>query len=307
MPGIKSNIVLSICIPTRGRSEILNNTLKSIFDSNANSNQFEVVVYDSSDDNDFSNMFLNNYPYSNFIYKKGPNDEFLNLINALKLGNGKFLKLHNDYTMLYKKAIDDMITVIEHSLVKTPLLYFSNGSLKSTMIKVCPTLDCFLKTTSYNNTWLTSFGIWRSEFIQFNSINIHPLFPHLSLLFALPDKQEYIIYNKRIFDNQPMNKKGGYNLFETFAVTYLKMLDDCVKNNRITRKTFDHVRLDLLKQFLPTWYANTKIYKNNYTYDLTAIKKHMAVYYTTFDYYTMIFLAYKEVFKKHIKTLFKAT
>ena len=98
-----SNILLSICIPTYGRLEILEKTLKSIYADldDVILETFEVVVSDN-DPCKSGLTVVSKLPYSNLKYFATECEGFLNSFYALKYGKVEFLKLHNNYTMIEK-------------------------------------------------------------------------------------------------------------------------------------------------------------------------------------------------------------
>lgn len=306
MANANGNILLlSICIPTRGRKDILKTTLTSIFNSNVGQSDFEVVIYDSSEDSSLGDLLAANYPYPNLIYKRGENNGFLNLVHALEMGSGLFLKLHNDYSELCEGSLQHMLDIVQSNQDKLSVLFFTNDSLKNTTIQEYSTFDNFISNTSYYSSWATAFGIWKYDFDKAKSVNIEPMFPHTSLLFALSDKKNYIIDNTKLFKNHDVNTKGGYNLFETFCIKYLGMLNDCLSKQLISDKTFYKVKMELFEEFLVDWYCNTKILPNHYTFDLSGIESSMKFYYPKSYYYKMILLAYLRVCGKIIARPFK--
>jgi abequosyltransferase len=305
MADIRSNLLLSICIPTNGRKEILLNTLDSIFASGVEPSLYEVVIYDSSEDNELQKLIPTAYPFQNLIYKSGKNNGYLNLIEALNMGNGEFLKLHNDYSMLCKGALADLITLIKAQLKSKPSVFFSNGNLKNTRISEYSTFDEFLHNISFYSTWSTAFGIWKTHFDEIKHIEINGMFPHTSLLLGLTGKQPYLVYNDTIFDNQEVSKKGGYNLFETFGVTFLNMLERCLKKGLISKLTFEYIKSDMMNNFLIIWYCDTKILKNSYVYDLSNIKSSIQVHYSTLSYYKMVLYAYILALRKTVSSRLK--
>jgi len=300
--------LLSICIPTRGRVEVIRNTLNSIYKSDAKLSEYEVVIYDSSENDELSTLLRLEYNFPNLVYKKGENRGFLNIISALELGKGMLLKLQNDYSEFKNGSLIKLLEIIRNYKKTKPLLFFGNLSLKNIQVKEYKSFDEFIYELSYYSTWSTSFSIWNSDFHYCTDINVNTMFPHTSLLFEQNQKDLYVINNEELFSNQNISKKGGYNLFNTFAVVYLKMLEDIYNENLISIKTFNHIKSDLYYNFLIDWYYKTKIQKNEYTFDLLEIKKSMNVYYSSMAYTKMIVLAYMQAFKnslsQHIKAIF---
>jgi abequosyltransferase len=303
--NIDSNIIkLSICIPTNGRVEILKKTLSSYYNSNVNIQDTEIIIYDSSTDDTLCKCIHEEFDYPNLKYIKGDDDGFLNLINVLYYGNGLFLKLHNDYTMFNNESVNHIVKLINKHKENKPVIFYSNGVLKQeNHLSIVKTFNEFLYITSFYNSWSTSFGIWKSDFDALSNIKINPLFPHNSFLFSLTEKNSYIIDNSIYFENQIVTKKGGYNLFYTFAVIYNKMIENLLLQNKITKSTFNHIRKDLYKNFLIQWYCNTKLFKNEYNYELTDIKASIKIYYSSIQFYNLVFSAYLKAIPYYIKLI----
>ncbi|MCX2582895.1 glycosyltransferase family 2 protein [Pedobacter sp. MR22-3] len=301
------NRVLSICIPTRGRAEILMNTLTSIFESEVDQSLYEVVIYDSSNTDETELFIKSKFQQSNLIYIRGVNYGYLNLIEALKMGNGDYLKLHNDYSSFKLGSLEAIIDEIKKATLTKPVLLFSNGTLDQ-KVQNFANFDSFLYTLSFYSTWSTIFGIWRSDFDLLNKRNVNSMFPHTSLLFEFINKDGYRIVNHPLFTNIEVGNKGGYNLFQVFAIVYLDMVKELLDRQYIEFRTFEKIKRDLFYKFLVHWYSETKVLRNNYTFILTDIKKSIRTYYSNFDYNFLIFLSYlRSIFsivKKTIKRLF---
>lgn len=288
-----SKIYLSICIPTNGRLEILKNTLDSIFiNCEVNFSDFEVVISDNSSDNMLLELLDSYKEFPNIVYGKTTSEGFLNSINALNMGSGLFLKLHNNYTIIKNGALKQIISFIKNEEINKPVTFFTNGALKNIDVDTFDAFDTFSSQLSYWNTWSTGFAIWKEDLEKYSQKNLNKMFPHTSLLLRQNDKKNFIINNKSIFINQEVSQKGGYNLFKTFGVDYLKMMDELQKKAIISTITFNKIKSDLFNIFFVEWYFNTKIRNNNYSYDLTDIKGSVKEYYSIREYYYLIFLSY---------------
>lgn len=291
-----NKILLSICIPTNGRIEIVKKTLDSIFFQVKDFSEFEVILSDNSKTDELPEL-LNQYQnIPNIVYQKTDATGFMNSINALKIGNGELLKLHNNYTELKKGSLDILLKTIKKNQIAKPILFFSNRSLKHISLEEYKNFNDFIYVLSYFSSWSTGFSIWNSDFQKCFNINYNEMFPHTSLLFEQNRKDLYIINNEELFINQKVSKKGGYNLFKTFAIDYLDMLNVCLRNKQISENTFKHIKRDMFKKFLVEWYCNTIILKNDYTFILSDIKQSMNVHYSNSSYYTLILFAYNKAF-----------
>jgi len=288
---MEDDIILSICIPTRERPLILKNTLDSIYNEFNSQYKFEVVIYDSSEKMDTKNL-IENYKFDNLNYVYGPNKNYLNLIEALKLGKGNFLKLHNDYSEFKIGSLNSLINCIEKNSKHKPGLFFSNREIESIVDGEFEDFNSFLTKINYWCTWSTLFGIWKSDFDLMNKDSLNDMFPHTELLLDMTNKEKYIIINECFFINNNVKNKGGYDLFYTFSVVFLNLLSEKVKKKAITIKTFNILKYKLLKEFLVNWYCGIVIFPNKYTFIKVNIKKSILTNYSYYDYLNLLFLSY---------------
>ena len=252
--------LISICIPTYGRVEILHNTLSSIFSQNVESELFEVCISDNSPTDETKEMLAKYFSEKiNIVYRKSACEGYYNSIEALKLGKGKFLKLHNNYSNFAVKMFREFINTIEKYKDNEPLMFFSFGSIKQkSLYSEYKDFDSFLYDISYFSTWSTSFGIWKSDFdrIMEQNLELDKMFPHTSLLFALTEKDNYVIDNTLYFDNQDVGKKGGYNLPETFGKRYLGMCNKLLEEKKISENTFARIKDGILHFIAVIYFSN---------------------------------------------------
>lgn len=264
-----SNLILSICIPTYGRVEILHNTLDSIFSQNFNSGLFEVCISDNSP-TDETKVMIDKFFFNreNIYYKKSTCEGFLNSIEALKMGKGRFLKLHNNYTMFKEGSLQKIIDFVSAYDDEKTTLFFTFSSVKQDLDCVSyDSFDLFMKSISYFSTWSTSFGIMNKDFqnICSKDFKFDKMFPHTSLLFAMNSNKKFVVNNKNYFDNQDVGQKGGYNLPQTFGTRYIGMCKDLLLENKISEKTYDSIKLGILT-FIADWYLNVKFFAKKYTF-----------------------------------------
>lgn len=261
--------VVSICIPTYGRVDVLHKTLNSIFFQNIEPCLYEVCISDNSPTDETKEMIESCFSdKSNVVYAKSTCKGYYNSIEALKLGNGRCLKLHNNYSKFQNEMFGRFINRVSEYEEKKPVLFFSSGAIKNKTdyVKLL-SFDTFLNKISYFSTWSTSFCIWKTDFdtIMEHDIILDEMFPHTSLLFSLCNKSEYVIDNFAYFENQDVGKKGGYNLPEVFGTRFLGMCNVLLLENKISEQTFQKVKSGIL-QFIADWYVNVAYFGNKYTF-----------------------------------------
>lgn len=297
---MNSNILLSICIPTFNRADLLKKSIDSIVnDPLFASNKVEIVVSDNASTDKTEDLLVNySKKYNNFRYSKNLiNNGFMNIFTVLNLARGEFFKVINDYTVFNKNTLETLIQIIESNIEKKPQIFFGHGFLKYNSEGYYSSFDHFLSMISYWCTYVGGYSVWKKDFDLVKEKNIHNMFPHVSLLFFLTYKSYYLINNTVLFTNQELKSKGGYNLFNVFAVQFFDLLISIKNSNSITESTFNKLKKDMLYYFFVLWYYNLVINKNrNVYFDKNDIKKNFRVYYTRFDYVKLCFLGHLYVF-----------
>lgn len=228
-------ILLSICIPTYNRSELLNETLESIVTQAAfrNGNEIEIVVSDNcSTDNTnelmsifcgrFPNKIIYNRNHENISYDK-------NYEKVLSLANGKILKLNNDTLKHNDGCLNYMLSSIKLCKKDNTIPFFLNGEISNTFEPfVCSSSPQFVKEVSYWSTWIGSFAIPKLTFDNLNefSNSSNQLLSQVDVLLRLLNSgNEIMVFPEKIFTLIPPSKKGGYNLFEVFLSKYFRILE----------------------------------------------------------------------------------
>jgi hypothetical protein len=84
-------------------------------------------------------------------------------------------------------------------------------------------------------------------------------------------------------------------------------MHNAYRNKVITDFTYSKIKKDLFDKFLVVWFFNTKINKNDYTFELSDIKKNIEVNYGLFGYPKLVTFSYilllEKIFKKILRIL----
>lgn len=279
-------MLISICIPTKDRHYILADTLRSIFDEPVDKELYEVVISDNSDD-DLTFKLADEYRNNgmNVVYYKNTEKGFYNSIQALVLGNGQFLKLHNDYTKFKPGCFQQLIDLVTSNIELKPQMLFTDGNLKFGTSMYFSDFDSFLAGSSYWNTWSSAFSIWKDDLhsLPRKKSDLNDQFPHTSLLFHNNNKTAYLIDDHVLFDNSKVAKKGGYNIFYNFCVLYVEMLHALLRQEMISENTFNSIKRKLGYQFIPTWYCNSVMSRDEFSFDNADCIQNILRYYSKVD------------------------
>ena len=274
--------LISLCIPTNGVLEWVFPVLDSIYSQNIETSLFEVIVTDNGNNEEFKQNF-DEYQenYNNLYYFRSSGYEFLSEPDSYKNANGLFIKFINHRTKLRPGTLQYFINWIIQNKQDKPFVYFSNGVLnKKNSIEV-NNFDSFVKELSYFSSWSTGMAFWNEDFQRLGKDTVYNLlFPHTTILFSQCDRNRYIVDDNVLLDEIPQGKipKGRYNLFNAFAIEYISIINDLLRNKFISLDTFLFVKKQNEK-FLIELYCSFILRKKKCSYDLRDYKKSLNVYY----------------------------
>ena len=285
--------ILSLCIPTNGVVQWILPVLDSIYNQKYDLSKFEVVITDNGKDSQLA-RYLKDYDYPNLRYRVTTDEGFLNLVSSLKEGRGLFCKMINHRSVLEYGAIEEMIGLVERYKDSQPIIYCSDGNVKGPEVIECKNLDLFIANLSYWASWSAGIGFWRKDIEKIDSVELDTMFPNASLLLNLRKESQYVIWNKKYEQMGDDAGKGGYDLYETFAVVFLDLLNNLRIEKRISVSTFIKVKKDLFV-FLRDLYMSEAILPTNRTFILKNIAQSMSVYYGFLSYRQMIVGAWMRI------------
>ena len=292
--NMDNQIILSLCIPTNGAVEWILPVIESIYAQDYDTSKFEVVITDNGKDSQLP-PYIEKMNFSNLRYKQTNDEGFLNLVTCLKEGKGLFCKMVNHRSQLLPGTIAALVTLVLQYKDTQPLIYCSDGVLKNRGdIIDCPTNDDFVKELSYYCSWSAGIGFWQKEIKEIESIALNEMFPNTSMLFGVNNASSYVIWNKKYQQMGDESGKGGYDLYETFAVVFLDLINNLRIEKRISARTFIKVKKDLF-EFLRDLYLSEAIMPTNRTFILKNIAQSMNVYYGPSSYKKMIIGAWMRI------------
>ena len=300
-----NGVLLSICIPTNGASQWVLPCLDAIYSQGIDKSLFEVVITD----NDIDSTLLSDlrpYECDNLRYVQTRDEGFLNLVTALKLGRGVFRKMLNHRSMILPGTIARWLAIIKEYMNSKPIIYFSDNQLDVGTILKCSNLDSFINRLSYWSSWSAGISIWDIDVGEIDRLELNEMFPNVSLLFNLRSESQYIICDEKYQNMQDERGKGGYNLFQIFAVDYLDILNSLRREKKIKNKTFIKVKMELLT-FLSAWYFELIVKKTSkYNFEVVDRRQSFSIYYSVVDYYLMCIYAWLLVpFRRLIKYFYR--
>ena len=272
--------LLSLCIPSNGRTEWVLPVVDSILRSDADEDSYEIVIEDNGTDSDLESR-LKEYQalHGNIRYFQSKAQGFLCQIDCFRHAEGQLIKFVNHRSTLKGGAVAFLLTYAEEHCETRPVTYFSDGRVPGS---VCTTFDRFVRDLAYWSSWSNGLAVWKKDLDKMENISeYNALFPHTDLLFARRDAEEYRIEDHALFSDIETGHgvKSHYNVFRAFAVEFLSIIGDLMRDGSIGVDTFLSVRKSLMP-FLADLYLRFIVLKKPASYDFADYRKYLGVYYS---------------------------
>lgn len=302
---MNQNPLLSICIPTYNRSEILDKTLNSLFSNpDFDKNKVEVIVSDNSS-TDSTRYVVSKYPLVRYFCNEY-NLADTNFAKSLSYATGEYIKLFNDTLSFNEGMLRQMLLTIEKNKNNNLNLFFYQNMFKnSNCIKVVNSISGFLNEVSFHTTWIINFGIWRNDFSFIEKKN---RFTDLHLVQVdwtyqlIGIKKRTLVCYDNYYSIAPVSKKGGYNIFQVFVTNYLFIL----REFKLNKYSLEIEKYRLYRYFIIYWLKSLMIDENDFNFDLKNTYKIIFknYWYTLYFYVSIIILFFFKV-RKFITQLIK--
>ena len=257
MEGTKP--LLSICIPTYNRCNILKVVLENYaadpdFDDNV-----ELVISDNAS-SDATEMLCSGYAarFPNIrYYRNQENIRDLNFVHVLDLGQGAYLKLFNDWVYCPKGALRFMKDKIKENLLSHKPLFFTSDTIftayKSPVID-CRDLNDYVRVVSTFVTYNNIFGTWRDQWERIENKRRYAglQLQQVDWTYQLVSAGNGCrLYDQSVFSTCkiPLGPRGGYNWFQVHLDNYYRIMGSYIESEKIHQDTFREDRRNLLIHF----------------------------------------------------------
>jgi abequosyltransferase len=263
-------ILLSICIPTYNRAEILDKTIDTFFNDPAFDERVEIVISDNcSIDSTEEVVTKYLHKHRNIKYKKLPKNigADLNVNIVLEMGEGLYLKTINDTISLKPGTLKYFLDIIDQSKNNlNPTFFYQNVSfLNLNQVVCCSNLNELVSNVSFYIGWLANFGIWRKDYLEMENKDrlAYLQFVQADLTIRLINKNKFSYFHFGDFYSiEELEHKGGYNIFQTFGVKYLSIYDEYINSELLKNKIFNTEKYRLFRYLLMGWYRTLHVKKN---------------------------------------------
>jgi len=270
----KENPLLSICIPTFNRADVLEKTLKS-FTSDPffkKTNLVEIVISDNCSTDHTSSVakkYSKKFEGKIFYHRTPYNMLEGNFEWVLRQGSGTFRKLQNDSFGIQPGLLESLVRIIDSLQKEKPVVFLVNEEPKSDeeTLQYCQSMDEFLSAVSYKSTWIGGFGIWAEDLNKFTdfSRSIDLKLTQTDVLFRMiASKKNAVIIRELIQYCFLSGRKGGYNVVEVFGYNYLSILKQYVESKKLSQAGYAKEKKKvLIEHTLPFAFSKNHDFSND--------------------------------------------
>ena len=296
--------LLSICIPTYNRADILKKSLESIVSQEEflDGNEVEVVISDNcSSDNtpEVAQDFVKKFGHKIKYFRNKENIENRNFALVLSQGNGEFLKICNDTLIYQPNSLKYLLHCVREYQKDKKVLFFFN-SKKDKNIN-CQSLDDFVTNVSFMSTWIGGFGIWKSD-IKYLSYMEKYANTYLSqvavLMKMLEQKGGSVLCVQKFCELAHPSVSGNYNLSKVFIINYGNILNEYVQKNKLSKKVYKKEMWQVLKKHVLPRQFNVKY---NFKYDKSTFWQDTKIYHKSIKFYYYLLKTFIKKFKYFFK------
>jgi glycosyltransferase involved in cell wall biosynthesis len=294
----KSNLILSICIPTYNRVGLLKESINAIVEqkSTFNRNNIEIVISDNASTDGtkeyLSELIKENSDLSITYFRQAENlGPDANILNTVRLALGKFVYIVSDDDILVSGAISKLISLInEYPNYDAFCLNFKTFDLDPFKVgKPILSLsnDLSIKTKDealiFYSSWITFLSVisFRREAIntEFYREKIGTSLLQSYIFIDLISKENGVFVNSEVFLAIRANNTGGYSFFQVFISNFYELMlhAERIGYSKIAvRKVLSNHALKFLSGFMYSFrFGRVQGFKMNYR---DGISKIFSVY-----------------------------
>jgi Glycosyltransferases involved in cell wall biogenesis len=304
--------LLSICIPTYNRGNILKKTLNTYVNDPHFDSSLEIIISDNCSEDETQEIgkkFAEDYD-NIFYYRNETNLRDINFIKALSYGNGKYLKLMND-TVTFQagklQLLKDILN-IEAETGNHVLFYQNIPYLNANKTVKSDNINDLVANVSHWITWIANFGVWKDDFEKLKDkdrcFHLQFLQSDWTIRLTTAGKSCNIYFND-FFEIEKESNKRPYNLFIVFGRNYLSLYDEYLHSGLLKKSVFNNEQYRLFRYFFVGWYKILVIPKNDFFETDNAFNILLQIYKFKPYFYLGIAYAYVSFGLKKIKDILK--
>ena len=240
--------LISICIPTFNRADILKKTLQLLTSDPyfQRSDLVEIVISDNcSTDHTaaIAKHYIDHFPNKVTYHRTTHNLAEGNFEFVLRKGRGAFRKLQNDSFGIQNGVLEALVKIISTLQEKKPVIFFINEEPKSDeeTLRNFDSMDGFLNAVSYKCTWIGGFGIWAEDLNKLTDFSraIELRLTQTDVLLRMvAHKKNAVVIQELMQPCFLTGRKRGYNIAEVFGANYLSILKKHVASGSLSQAAY---------------------------------------------------------------------
>lgn len=243
--------ILSICIPTYNRAEVLRDTLEHYTSCEEFDDDVEIVISDNaSTDNtrDICERFISKYPNIRY-YRNEENIRDVNFLKVLSYGRGDYLKLFNDTVYLTNVGLRYMKDMLNLHKNESRALFFTLGWTRVNSNEIeCADLNEYIRVVALGVTSNNMFGTWRCEW---ETLPNKERYAQLQLMQVdwtsqlIVQNNGALLCNKSIIESSKSSAnvfRSSYNFFKVHLDNYYSILNSYYEQGYISDETLKEDR-----------------------------------------------------------------
>lgn len=251
--------LVSICIPTYNRAEILRKSLDTYVNNKYFNEEIEIVISDNASTDSTKEVgeeYSTRYPNIKY-YRNVENIRDRNFPLSMDRATGEYIKLMKDNIIMSENGLEYLVGAVKKNLQTRKPLFFTNGFLFNKRLEdnyMCDSFDDFIVSTSYRVTSITFFGCWIE---QWPCVIEREKYSSLQLaqddwVYQLVEKWgSVVLYTRKFFSAIDIGKRKGYNWFEVHVTNYYRIMQDYIDKGLISTVALNKEKVTYLKNLKP--------------------------------------------------------
>ena len=247
------SFLLSICIPTWNRADVLKKTVSELTASRSfEEGKVQIVISDNASDDwteavgrAFAEKFGARVKY--FRHNTGIDPHF-NFQHVLELGDGVFVKLQTDYVFYEPGELDKLIGLLEETKAENGV--FLGGEKPGEKMKIVDSIEDILSNVSFSITSINNLFLRRALYDSLEDPfrEWKSSFPQVDILLRLVERGEKVVILPCLKGVRQcvLNNRNHTMIF----ANYLDMLKKRVDNGILSSDAFAREKKKLLFNYL---------------------------------------------------------
>lgn len=299
--------MLSICIPTYNRADVLKECIDAIVHHKlVETGNIEIVVCDnaSTDGTDAVMKTYQDLEYVKYIQNEKNIGVRYNTLKVVDCATGTFRKLLNDYSIFTEDGLRYLYEAVISNMKDRPVLLFDAGKDESPTEITCHNIDDFVRSIGYRLTWMGVYGYWEEDWKELTDREkfTDKTFTTIDWLVQMfKRKRKAIVYQFNYTTNGVFNRtKRGYKFFKVFIQDYLDIWSVYVENRTISPALYNWIKKNLWP-FAMGYSKNLLILRNDSNFDAREGWQILLKYYGKEWYFWWAWIAFPfDVIKRRI-------